>query len=71
MRLYSAPHEPLSYPEIGGVLFTSHNVDAGDNREVVVRYSTDLSTDNHFYTDNGLEMQLRYIPLPILSILGY
>jgi alpha-mannosidase II len=59
LRLYSTPKDPHAYPEVCGVLFTTHQIDAEGNREVVVRYNTQLSTDNSFYTDNGIEMQLR------------
>lgn len=59
LRLYTAPQDPLSHPEVGGVLFTSHLIDAPGNREVVVRYKTDIPTDDTFYTDNGIELQKR------------
>lgn len=37
LRLYNAPHQPLSLWEVGGVLHTIHETKAGQNREVIVR----------------------------------
>jgi len=46
-------------PEIDNLVEIVHTVHADSGKEVISRYSTDLKTGTRFYTDNGIEMQVR------------
>lgn len=58
VRLFDAPG-PAAALDDRRIVELEQSVAADANRELVVRYSTDLDTDRVFYTDNGFELRRR------------